>query len=61
MEELGRNLGRFDLTGQLSSLRALRAGCEDSLKQLTDNRDNRLRSYQTLGLCTGAALAVLLL
>ena len=61
MEELGRTLGQFDLTGQLSSLRSLRAGCEDSLKELSQNRENRLRSYQTLGLCTGAALAVLLL
>lgn len=61
MEELGRTLGQFDLNGQLRSLTAFQADCEASLKELSRNRDNRLRSYQTLGLCTGAALAVLLL
>lgn len=61
MMDLGRTLGQFDLNGQLRSLSTFRAGCEDALKELSRNRDNRLRSYQTLGLCTGAALAVLLL
>lgn len=61
LEELGQRLGTFDLTGQLQGLRSLRTGCENAWKQLSDNRENRLRSYQTLGLCTGAALAVLLL
>lgn len=61
MGNLGRHLGQFDLTGQISCLRSFRAECEDKRKQLSKNRDDRLRSYQTLGLCTGAALAVLLL
>lgn len=61
MEALGKSLGQFDLTGQISSLRSFRAECEVTLKELLKNRENRLRSYQTLGLCTGAALAVLLL
>ena len=59
--QLGQGLGQFDLSGQLSSLRALQLQCGQQLKQLSDNRENRLRSYQTLGLCTGAALAVLLI
>ena len=61
LSELGQHLGQFDLAGQLSCLRSVQAECESTLKQLSDNRENRLRSYQTLGLCTGAALAVLLL
>ena len=61
LSELGQHLGQFDLAGQLSSLRSVQAECESALKQLMDNKENRLRSYQTLGLCTGAALAVLLL
>lgn len=61
LEELGTILGRFDLPGQLQGLRSLRQRAELSLKEFTNNRQNRLRSYQTLGLCTGAALAILLL
>jgi hypothetical protein len=34
--------------------------CEHSLESIRNNRDARLRSYQTLGVCTGAALAILL-
>lgn len=61
LEELGTILGRFDLPGQLQGLRCLRQRAELSLKEFTSNRQNRLRSYQTLGLCAGAALAILFL
>lgn len=57
--QLGHTLGRFDLTGQLQGLQGIRVSCEDALKDLNKDRDNRLRSYQTLGLCAGAALAIL--
>lgn len=58
---LGATLGRFDLTGQLSGLESVRESCRCDLARLIDNRDARLRSYQTLGLCAGAALAILLI
>lgn len=58
---LGSSLGRFDLPGQLKGLDAARAACRRSLAALSENRDVRLRSYQTLSLCAGAALAILLL
>lgn len=57
--QLGRSLGRFDLQGQLQGLEAVRTACEGELAALNKNRDVRLRSYQTLGLCAGAALAIL--
>lgn len=57
--QLGHCLGRFDLQGQLSGLEAVRSACEGELAALNKNRDVRLRSYQTLGLCAGAALAIL--
>ena len=57
---LGASLGRFDLQGQLQGLESVRAYCSTALKQMADGRDHRLRSYQTLGLCAGAALAILL-
>lgn len=56
---LGRTLGRFDLDGQLIGLENARRECRRALDGLSDNRDNRLRCYQTLGLCVGAALAIL--
>lgn len=59
--QLGRSLGRFDMEGQLRGLEGVREDCKIQLEQLSNNRDNRLRSYQTLGLCAGAALAILLI
>lgn len=59
LEMLGRSLGRFDLEGQIKGLDAVRQECRRNLDSLTTNKDVRLRSYQTLGLCAGAALAIL--
>lgn len=61
LRELGASLGRFDLPGQLRGLEAVRTTCRDSLEELSRNREVRLRGYQTLGLCAGAALAILFL
>ncbi len=59
LELLGQSLGRFDLPGQLKGLDAVRATCRRQLDVLTTNKEPRLRSYQTLGICAGAALAIL--
>lgn len=61
LKELGETLGQFDLPGQQKGLAAVRAMCHESIGQLSENRAGRLRSYQTLGLCAGAALAILFL
>lgn len=58
---LGQNLGRFDLNGQLSGLETVRQMSIRSLAGLQNNRDSRLRSYQVLGLCAGAALVIVLI
>lgn len=58
---LGRSMGRFDLAGQLSALDAVRTSCRQDLEAFAANREIRLRNYQTLGLCAGAALAVILI
>ena len=58
---LGRSMGRFDLTGQLSSLEAVRGSCRKDLETYSSGREVRLRNYQTLGLCAGAALAIILI
>ena len=56
---LGRSMGRFDLEGQLKGLESVRTSCREKLKVLTENKEVRLRSYQTLGFCAGVALAIL--
>ena len=61
LKELGKTLGRFDLPGQLRGIEGVRRSSRKALDQLERNRDVRLRSYQTLGLCAGAALAILLI
>ena len=58
---LGKSIGRFDLEGQLKGIESVRQDCKRNLEMLSNNRDHRLRSYQTLGLCAGATLAILLI
>lgn len=59
--QLGDTLGRFDLRGQVQGLESVKKQAEFQLEQLRANQDVRLRNYQTLGLCAGAALVVLFL
>lgn len=61
LQLLGSSLGQFDLQGQLTGLEAARKQCRLELDELSRDRDARLRSYQTLGLCVGSALAILFL
>lgn len=56
---LGRTLGRFDLPGQLEGLSVLQRECEQERRRAGENREERLRSIRTLGLCAGAALVIL--
>lgn len=57
---MGSCFGRFDLAGQLCGIESVRSYCQNQLDTISKDRDVRLRSYQTLGLCAGAALAILL-
>ena len=59
LQLLGKSLGRFDLQGQLSGLSGVRQQCRQELQSMCVNKEVRLRSYQTLGLCAGAALVIL--
>lgn len=56
---MGTSLGRFDVNGQINGIESVRAYCRSELSGMVHNRESRLRSYQTLGLCAGAALAIL--
>ena len=60
IQGLGQTLGRFDLSGQMTSLQHCKQSCLGELEVLEYQQSQRLRSYQTLGFCGGAALAILL-
>jgi stage III sporulation protein AB len=57
--KMSTTLGKFDLNGQVLELEGVRNEAIGKIKTLAENRDVRLRTYQTLGLCAGAALAIL--
>lgn len=58
-QRLGCSLGHFELDGQLKGIRSVREECNIILGKLVHDKDARLRAYKTLGLCVGAALAIL--
>lgn len=58
---LGQTFGKYDLEGQIHGIRAVQELCKRDLEGLVRQRDRKLRSYQAIGLCTGAAIAILLL
>ncbi len=59
--ELGQTLGQFDLDGQVSMLEMSQKRVKICLERYEQDQSQRCRSYQTLGLCTGAALIILML
>lgn len=61
LRELGGTLGRFDLPGQLRGLESAIRSAGESLRRIRDGAGQRRRNYQTLGLCAGAAMAILFL
>ena len=52
-------MGRYDLEGQLQGIQTVKMECHGYLDELERHRAERLRSYQTLGLCAGAALVII--
>jgi len=56
---LGRILGRYDLEGQLQGLDQVIEECTRAFRNMENDREIRIKSYRTLGMCAGAALAVL--
>lgn len=61
LQLLGQSLGKYDLASQVQGLEAVEKACKTALDELSQNRNMRLRNYQTLGLCAGIALAILFL
>ena len=61
LRQFGKSIGKFDLDGQLKGLQYVKSQCEDMLARFAKDADIRIRNYQTLGLCAGVALAILLI
>lgn len=60
MQTFSGHLGMFNLEGQVRALERTANETQDALKKLSQDQEVRMRSYQTLGICAGAALAILL-
>ncbi len=59
MDLIGNHLGNFDLCGQIQGLEWVRSECKRMLSIRAADHEMKRRNYQTLGLCAGAALAIL--
>lgn len=59
LDDLGKELGRYDLRGQLDGIERARQRVAASIRELELSKDQRIRGYKTLGLCAGAALIIL--
>lgn len=59
VKQLGRDLGRYDMQEQLLGIERLRESAEEYRSELSRDKTKRIRGYQTLGLCAGAALVIL--
>lgn len=61
LRQMGRSLGRYDLSGQIQGLRGVEEACALEIQRLEAERTDRLRTYETLSLCAGAALVIVLI
>ncbi len=58
---LGQSLGRFDLDGQIKGIKIVKSESERILNTHINNQEIRIRCCQTLSICAGAAIAILLI
>ena len=56
-----KSLGRYDLDGQLLQISAVREDARFLMDKIRSEGKERIRNYQTLGICAGLGLAILLL
>lgn len=59
--EIAKDFGKFDLDGQITVLEEYKIFCKEKLEIHCAGKDEQRRSYQTLGICTGAALVIILI
>lgn len=56
---LGQSLGQFDLEGQLKGIEMTKREAQRFLQEDTNDQESRMRCYQTLSICAGAAIVIL--
>lgn len=59
--DFSKTLGNFGLEGQLEELSVLQSHCAQLLDRKAKDREKYVRCYETLGICCGAALVILLI
>lgn len=59
LKQFGTSIGQFNLSGELQSIESFLQICQKRLHVSETNRPARVRNYQTLALCAGAALVIL--
>ena len=60
LTQLSLSLGQYDFDGQLQGLKKACGLCECELNRCLADGDCKVRTYRTVGICAGMALAVLL-
>ena len=58
--QLAAGLGKYDLEAQLNTVEAVREQVQTLLYSLEQERRTKSKTYETLGICTGLSLAILL-
>ena len=59
IQKFGRTLGAFSEEGQLLEIRALKQEAQHRLSALEADLESKTKTYQTLGVCAGAAIVVI--
>lgn len=59
--KFARCIGQFDIAGQLITFANIREELTEAIKHMTKDHAAKKRSRQTLALCAGAAIAILLI
>lgn len=59
IKKLSQTLGRFDIEGQVLEIQALQNEVTQKLNQLRVDQNSQTKNYKTIGICAGAALAIL--
>jgi len=58
---LAKQLGKYDVEAQLRGIEAAKVSAEQILQDLEQERKIKSKTYRTLGVCAGLAVAILLI
>ena len=61
LQVLGDGMGTYDVEGQVRAITLAETRLQEVLNQMQSEQSGRMRSYCTLGICAGLAIAILAL